>query len=206
LLILVKKARYFCIIRLISDICSLNLKNTKMAVKIRLQRHGKKDQAFFHLVVADGRAPRDGKFIEKLGTYNPNSNPATIDINFDSTLSWLMKGAQPTDTCRAILSYKGVMMKKHLLEGVKKGALTETQVEEKFSKWLEEKSGKILGKHDRLKSEHTKKSHDRHKAESASKEAKAAKLAEKQAAREAVLAAAAATPAADAPAAEETNG
>ncbi len=82
-----------------------------MAVKIRLQRHGKKDQAFFHLVVADGRAPRDGKFIEKLGVYNPNSNPATIDINFDSTLNWLMKGAQPTDTCRAILSYKGIMMK-----------------------------------------------------------------------------------------------
>jgi small subunit ribosomal protein S16 len=177
-----------------------------MAVKIRLQRHGKKDQAFFHLVVADGRAPRDGKFIEKLGTYNPNSNPATIDIDFNSTLSWLMKGAQPTDTCRAILSYKGVMMKKHLLEGVKKGALTEAQVEEKFNKWLDEKSGKILGKHDRLKSESTKKSHDRHKAESASKEAKAAKLAEKQAAREAVIAAAAAEPTTEAPAAEETNG
>jgi len=177
-----------------------------MAVKIRLQRHGKKDQAFFHLVVADGRAPRDGKFIEKLGTYNPNSNPATIDIDFNSTLSWLMKGAQPTDTCRAILSYKGVMMKKHLLEGVKKGALTEAQVEEKFNKWLDEKSGKILGKHDRLKTESTKKSHDRHKAESASKEAKAAKLAEKQAAREAVIAAAAAEPTTEAPAAEETNG
>jgi small subunit ribosomal protein S16 len=177
-----------------------------MAVKIRLQRHGKKDQAFFHLVVADGRAPRDGKFIEKLGTYNPNSNPATIDIDFNSTLSWLMKGAQPTDTCRAILSYKGVMMKKHLLEGVKKGALTEAQVEEKFNKWLDEKSGKILGKHDRLKSESTKKSHDRHKAESASKEAKAAKLAEKQAAREAVIAAAAVEPTTEAPAAEETNG
>jgi len=184
-----------------------------MAVKIRLQRHGKRDSAFFHLVVADGRAPRDGKFIEKLGVYNPNSNPATIDINFDSTLNWLMKGAQPTDTCRAILSYKGVMMKKHLLEGVKKGALTEAQVEEKFSKWLDEKSGKILGKHDRLKSEHSTKAHDRHKAEAASKEAKAAKLAEKQAAREAVLAAAKAeaaatteAPATDAPATEETNG
>src|SRR3954469_10276425 len=148
-----------------------------MAVKIRLQRHGKKDSAFFHLVVADGRAPRDGKFIEKLGTYNPNSNPAAIDINFDSTLSWLMKGAQPTDTCRAILSYKGVMMKKHLLEGVKKGALTDAQVEQKFNKWLDEKSGKIMGKHDRLSSETTQKATDRMKAESAAKEAKAAKVA-----------------------------
>jgi len=190
-----------------------------MAVKIRLQRHGKKDQAFFHLVVADGRAPRDGKFIEKLGTYNPNSNPATIDLNFDSTLSWLMKGAQPTDTVRAILSYKGIMMKKHLLEGVKKGALTEAQVEQKFNAWLDEKSGKILGKHDRLKSESTKKATDRHQAETASKEAKAAKLAEKQAekqaekdaaSKEATASAAAdtAAPAADtaAPATEETQG
>ncbi len=180
---------------LIYDICRLNLKINKMAVKIRLQRHGKKDSAFFHLVVADGRAPRDGKFIEKLGIYNPNSNPATIDINFDSTLSWLMKGAQPTDTCRAILSYKGVMMKKHLLEGVKKGALTEAQVEEKFSKWLEEKSGKILGKHDRLKTDSSKKSADRLKSETAAKDAKAAKIAAK-------VSAATATPEAEAPAAE----
>jgi len=159
-----------------------------MAVKIRLQRHVKKDAAFFHLVVADGRAPRDGKFIEKLGTYNPNSNPAKIDINFDSTLSWLMKGAQPTDTCRAILSYKGVMMKKHLLEGMKKGALTQEQVDAKFNKWMDEKSGKILGKHDRLNTESTKKKTDRHQAESAVREAKAAKLAARQAEREALLA------------------
>ncbi len=150
-----------------------------MAVKIRLQRFGKKDSAFFHLVVADGRAPRDGKFIEKLGIYNPNTNPATIDINFDSTLNWLMKGAQPTDTCRAILSYRGVMMKKHLLEGVKKGALTETQAEEKFSKWQDEKSGKILGKHDRLKKESSDQASARLKNESAVKEAKAAKIAAK---------------------------
>jgi small subunit ribosomal protein S16 len=156
-----------------------------MAVKIRLQRHGKKDAAFFHLVVADGRAPRDGKFIEKLGTYNPNSNPATIDIDFDSTLSWLMKGAQPTDTCRAILSYKGIMMKKHLLEGVKKGALTEDQMNQKFTKWQSEKEGKILGKHDRLKTEGSKKEVDRMKAETAAKEAKAAKVAAKLASKEA---------------------
>src|SRR5574343_509935 len=128
-----------------------------MAVKIRLQRHGKKDAAYFHVVVADGRAPRDGKFIEKLGVYNPNTNPATIDINFDKTLTWLMNGAQPTDTCRAILSYRGVMLKKHLLEGVKKGALTEAQVEQKFNKWLQEKEGKITGKKDRLASEGSKK-------------------------------------------------
>ena len=117
-----------------------------MAVKIRLARKGRNKMPIYDIVVADARAPRDGKFIEKLGVYDPNSNPATIDINFDSTLNWLMKGAQPTDTCRAILSYKGVMMKKHLLEGVKKGALTEAQVEQKFSKWLEEKAGKIVGK------------------------------------------------------------
>jgi small subunit ribosomal protein S16 len=181
-----------------------------MAVKIRLQRHGKKDSAFFHLVVADGRAPRDGKFIEKLGVYDPNSNPATIDINFDSTLNWLMKGAQPTDTCRAILSYKGVMMKKHLLEGVKKGALTEEQVEQKFNKWLEEKEGKIVGKKDRLTSESSKQTSDRLKAETAAKEAKAAKVAAKIAAAEVANAVpsedtAAAAPAAEAPAAEDAG-
>jgi len=153
-----------------------------MAVKIRLQRHGKKDSAFYHVVVADGRAPRDGKFIEKLGVYNPNANPATIDINFDSTLSWLMKGAQPTDTCRAILSYKGVMMKKHLLEGVKKGALTDSQVEQKFNKWLEDKEGKIGGKKDRLSTESTKQISDRLKVETTAKEAKAVKVAAKNAA------------------------
>ena len=172
-----------------------------MAVKIRLQRHGKKDTAFFHVVVADGRAPRDGKFIEKLGVYNPNSNPATIDINFDSTLDWLMKGAQPTDTCRAILSYKGVMMKKHLLEGVKKGALTEAQVEQKFNKWLSEKEGKIVGKKDKLKTADSKKASDKIKAETALKEAKAAKIAAKNSAAVEVVE----TPISDAPATDETT-
>ena len=117
-----------------------------MSVKIRLQRHGRKKSAFFHIVVADGRAPRNGRFIEKLGIYNPNSNPATIDLNFESTLNWVQNGAQPSDTCRAILSYKGVMMKHHLLNGVKKGALTAEQAEEKFSKWLDEKANKIESK------------------------------------------------------------
>ena len=110
-----------------------------MAVKIRLARHGKKGFAFYHIVAADSRAPRDGKFIEKLGTYNPNTNPATIDLNFEKALDWLLKGAQPTDTCRAILSYKGVMYKKHLLGGVAKGAFSESDAEAKFNKWLSEK-------------------------------------------------------------------
>lgn len=150
-----------------------------MAVKIRLQRHGKKDSAFFHVVVADGRAPRDGAFIEKLGVYNPNTNPATIDINFDNTLKWLQNGAVPTDTCRAILSYKGVLMKKHLLDGVRKGALTEAQVEQKFSKWLSEKESKIVNKKDNLASDKKKAVAEKLKAESAVKDAKAAKIAAK---------------------------
>ena len=153
-----------------------------MAVKIRLQRHGKKDRAFFHIVVADSRSPRDGAFIEKLGVYNPTTNPATIDMNFDSTLSWLMKGAQPSDTCRAILAYKGVMMKKHLLEGVAKKALTTEQAEKKFAAWLTEKEGKVLGKKDRLATESVSAGKTRLAAEAKANEAKAAKTAAKNAA------------------------
>ena len=92
-----------------------------MSVKIRLSRFGRKRYAYYHIVVADSRAPRDGKFIDRIGSYNPNTNPATIDLNFDKALDWLQKGAQPTDTCRAILSYKGVLLKKHLQQGVQKG-------------------------------------------------------------------------------------
>ncbi len=121
-----------------------------MATKIRLQRFGKKGKPFFHVVVADSRSPRDGKFIERLGSYNPNTNPATIDLNFDKTLDWVNKGAEPTDTCRAILSYKGVLYKKHLEGGVKKGALTEDQAATKFAEWLSAKDGKIEGKKDSL--------------------------------------------------------
>jgi small subunit ribosomal protein S16 len=117
-----------------------------MATKIRLQRHGKKGRPFYYIVVADARAPRDGRFIERLGSYNPNTNPATIDINFDKTLDWVNNGAQPTDTCRAILSYKGVMYKKHLEGGVKKGAITAEQAETKFAGWLDQKESKITGK------------------------------------------------------------
>jgi small subunit ribosomal protein S16 len=121
-----------------------------MPTKIRLQRHGKKDAAFFHIVVADGRAPRDGKFIEKIGTYNPNTNPATINLDFERALEWYQNGAQPTETAKAILSYKGILYKEHLIRGVKKGALTNDQVESKFAKWLEEKDAKISGKRNNL--------------------------------------------------------
>lgn len=123
-----------------------------MATKIRLQRFGKKGKPFFHVVVADSRAPRDGKFIERLGSYNPNTNPATIEINFEKTLDWVNKGAEPTDTARAILSYKGVLYKKHLQGGVKKGALTEEQADAKFAQWLEAKGGQIEGKKESLSS------------------------------------------------------
>ena len=121
-----------------------------MATRIRLQRHGKKGKAFFHIVAADSRAKRDGKFIEKLGTYNPNTNPATIDINFDRTLNWVQVGAEMSDTARAILSYKGVLYKNHLLNGIKKGALTAEQVETKFAAWVAEKEAKINNKKDGL--------------------------------------------------------
>ncbi|WP_430909613.1 30S ribosomal protein S16 [Maribacter sp. 2-571] len=117
-----------------------------MPVKIRLQRHGKKGKPFYWIVAADSRSKRDGKFLEKLGIYNPNTNPATIELNVDSSVQWLHNGAQPTDTARNILSYKGVMMKKHLLGGVKKGAFTAEEAEEKFNAWLEEKEGRIASK------------------------------------------------------------
>lgn len=114
-----------------------------MPTKIRLQRRGKKKNAFYHIVIADGRAPRDGRYIERLGTYNPVTKPATIDLDFDRALQWLQWGAQPTNTVRAILSYKGVLLKNHLQKGVNKGALTQEQADAKFKKWLEEKEGKI---------------------------------------------------------------
>jgi len=144
-----------------------------MATRIRLQRHGKKSKAFFHLVVADSRAKRDGKFIEKLGTYNPNTNPATIEIDFDSTLNWLRTGAEMSDTARAILSYKGVLYKNHLLNGVTKGALTEADVETKFAAWVAGKEAKINAKKDGLKSASEQAKAAAFEAESAAKEAKA---------------------------------
>lgn len=117
-----------------------------MPVKIRLQRHGKKGKPFYWVVAADSRAKRDGRFLEKIGTYNPNVNPAIIDLDVDKAVAWLQNGAQPTDTARAILSYKGAMLKKHLLGGVEKGALTQEQADAKFQAWLEEKEAKIQGK------------------------------------------------------------
>jgi small subunit ribosomal protein S16 len=125
----------------------------KMSVKLRLQRKGRKKAPFYHIVVADARAPRDGKFIEKIGTYNPMTKPATIDIDRDAAFEWLNKGAQPTDTVAAILRFKGVMYKKHLMKGVKKGALTTDQANDKLNAWIEAKEGKIASGVEKTKSE-----------------------------------------------------
>jgi small subunit ribosomal protein S16 len=152
-----------------------------MATRIRLQRHGKKGKAFFHIVAADSRAKRDGKFIEKLGTYNPNTNPATIEINFDSALTWLRTGAELTETARAILSYKGVLYKNHLLNGVKKGALTEEQAEAKFATWTESKDSKISGKVQNLEASRKAAYDAKMKNESEAKDKKAAAIAAKSA-------------------------
>jgi small subunit ribosomal protein S16 len=124
-----------------------------MPVKMRLARHGRKRYAYYHIVVADSRAPRDGRYIERIGVYNPNSNPATIDLDFDKAYDWLTKGAQPTDTVRAILSYKGVMYKKHLMGGVKKGAFDEAEAERRLDSWMTEKEAKVQAKIDRLAGE-----------------------------------------------------
>lgn len=152
-----------------------------MATKIRLQRHGKKGKPFYHVVVADSRAPRDGKFIERLGSYNPNTNPATIVLDTDKALDWMNKGAQPTDTARAILSYKGVLYKKHLQGGVKKGAFDEAKAEELFAKWLEEKEAKIEGKKSGLTQSKEEAKKAALAAEAKKKEEKAAAIAAKNA-------------------------
>ncbi len=174
-----------------------------MPTKIRLQRKGKKGQPFYHLVVADGRAPRDGRFIEKLGTYNPMTHPSTIEINFDRSLYWVGVGAQPTDTARSILSNKGVMLMHHLLKGVKKGALTEEQAQLKLRKWLDEKEQKLEQaiKDEQLsKKEKTKKILDE---ERKINEARAAEIAKKRAKENLKIEAERAT--ADAEAAEQTE-
>ena len=147
-----------------------------MPVKIRLQRHGKKQRAFYHIVVADSRAPRDGKFIEKLGVYNPNTNPATIDLNIDAAVQWLHNGAQPTDTTRAILSYKGVLYKKHLEGGVKKGALTQEQADVKFAAWVDAKTSKVDAKKSTLVSSKDAINKARLATEAKQKEEKAAAI------------------------------
>ncbi len=121
-----------------------------MPVKIRLSRHGRKRKPYYHIIVADSRAPRDGRYIERIGMYDPNTNPATIELDFDKALSWVQKGAQPTDTCRAILSYRGVMYKKHLLEGVIKNAFSEEEAETRFATWSKQKEEKIQDKREGL--------------------------------------------------------
>ena len=121
-----------------------------MPVKIRLARHGRKRRPFYYIVAADSRAPRDGRYIERIGSYNPNTDPASIDLNFEKALNWLQDGAVPTDTCRAILSYEGVMFKNHLIKGVAKGALTDADVETKFNAWKTAKEQKVQAKKDKL--------------------------------------------------------
>ena len=172
-----------------------------MSVKIRLQRHGKKGKPFFHIVVADSRAKRDGRFIAKLGTYNPITNPATIELDVDAAVKWLNNGAQPTDTARAILSYKGALYKKHLQGGVAKGAFSEAEAEKRFNTWLAEKEAKIQGKKDGL----VKSKEDAKKAalEAENKANEARINAKKQAEEEAKAAAEAAeAPVEEAPAVE----
>ena len=177
-----------------------------MPVKIRLQRHGKKANAYFHIVIADGRAPRDGKFIEKIGTYNPTTNPASITIDTDKALGWLQKGAQPTDTCKAILSYKGVMYKNHLAKGITKGALTQAAADAKFDKWIAEKEAKVSSKTSGLANKKQDENKKRLAAETAVKNAKAEKIAAKAVPPADEVAAPVveevAAPATDAPAAE----
>ncbi|UTW60888.1 30S ribosomal protein S16 [bacterium SCSIO 12741] len=148
-----------------------------MATKIRLQRHGKKRRPYYHIVVADSRAKRDGRFIERIGSYNPNTNPATIEMEFDRALHWVKVGAQPTDTARAILSYKGVMMKNHLDKGVTKGAHTQEQADAKFDKWLAEKEGKIAAKADKVTQEKVAQAEAQLKVEREFTEARLAELA-----------------------------
>lgn len=152
-----------------------------MPARIRLARHGRKRHAYYHIVVADSRAPRDGRFIERIGTYNPNTNPATIDLDFDKALSWLQNGAQPSDTVNAILSYKGVLYKKHLLGGVKKGAFDEEEAEKRFEAWLAEKEAKIQAKKDRIASDVDKANQKQFEAETKIKEERAAVIAAKNA-------------------------
>ena len=180
-----------------------------MATKIRLQRRGRKSYAFYAIVIADSKAPRDGRFIEKIGTYNPNTNPATVDLNFERALHWVMTGAQPTDTTRNILSREGVYMKKHLMGGIAKGAFGEAEAEAKFEAWKKDKQNGLAAL--KAKEDEAKKAEAKARLEAEKKinENKAKALAEKKAAEEAAKAAAEApaeeateAPAEEAPAAE----
>ena len=189
-----------------------------MSVKIRLQRHGKKQRPFYWVVAADARSKRDGKYLEKIGTYNPNTNPATIELNLDSAVKWLHNGAQPTDTAKAILSYKGALLKHHLDGGVRKGALTQEQADAKLATWLEEKAGKVVTKKDGLSKADATAKATAFKAEQVANEkrmaaqadaAKVEEVVEEEVAEEEVVVEAAAEEVTEetteAPAAEETN-
>lgn len=177
-----------------------------MATVIRLSRHGKKGQPFYHIVVADSRFARDARFVEKIGTYNPATHPATIDLKFDTAVSWVRKGARPSDTVRTLLSRKGVMLKAHLLKGVAKGVMTNEQAEAKFNQWLNENDSKSKGAQSSLEANRREAYKKRIAAETAARESRTAKRKEKEAAAAAAAAAepapAADAPAADAPAAE----
>ena len=152
-----------------------------MPVKIRLQRHGRKGYAYYHIVIADSRAPRDGKFIERIGSYNPNTNPATIALKFERALYWLTTGAQPTDTTRTILSNAGVLLKKHLLEGAKKGAFDVSEVDTRFDVWKAGKDSSVSKTKEQLVAEKQADLNARSKAEAEVNKAKAAELAKKKA-------------------------
>ncbi len=173
-----------------------------MPTKIRLQRHGRKGYAYYHIVIADSRAPRDGKFIERIGSYNPNTNPATVDLKFERALYWMQTGAQPTDTVRTILSHEGVLMKKHLLEGVKKGAFDGAEAEKRFAAWVTSKTSKVNKTKEQLAAEKEADRKARLKAEAEVNKARATEIAKKKA--EAVDAETEAAPV-EAPAAEEAT-
>lgn len=180
-----------------------------MPARIRLQRHGKKNQPFYHIVVADGRAPRDGRFIEKLGTYNPMTNPAEIVINEERACYWIKNGAQTTDTCRRILSYKGILLRRHLQIGVEKGALTQEQADAKYNEWKQAKEAKIANKKSEITNNARNEAKSRLEAEKKVNETKAAAVeAKRRAAAEAEAAAKAeaeGAAASEAPAAEATE-
>ncbi len=152
-----------------------------MAVKIRLARKGRKKLAFYHIVVADSRSPRDGRYIEKIGSYNPVTNPATIELDFDKALGWLQNGALPTDTCRAILSYKGVLIKKHLLEGVNKGAFDEAEATKRFEEWVKQNEAKVEAKKSSLEKSQDDELVKQLAVEKSVNEARAKKLAKRNA-------------------------
>ncbi|MDR2910347.1 MAG: 30S ribosomal protein S16 [Bacteroidales bacterium] len=152
-----------------------------MPVKMRLTRHGRKRYAYYHIVIADSRAPRDGRYVERIGSYNPNTNPATIDLDFEKAYNWLLKGAQPTDTVKAILSNEGVLYKKHLMGGVKKGAFDEAEAEKRFEKWIADKNAKLQIKLERLSSDEALATKKQLEAETKIKEERAKVIAAKNA-------------------------